>query len=195
MEMPSDLATHVRFQRTRALLEKWANGDFAPVHLEDEDAFAVPESFKGCAILDSGATSGVPSLVAADHIQESRIQFQEPGNPEVYDSSKKFKFGDGGEDTVRRMIDQPATAGILKGTSIPLHVVDKPGNKTLPLFPISEMRKRQMVVDYAENRVSFKSEPRKWYHLPTTGQHGEGLMMLLLTQEAVETFTPCEDSE
>ena len=153
------------------------------------------ESFRGCAILDSGATSGVTSLVAADHIQESRIKFQEPGNPEVYDSSKKFKCGDGGEDTVRKMIDQPVTAGILKGSSIPLHVVDKPGNKTLPLFPISEMGKRRMVVDYAENRVSFKNEPHKWYHLPTTGKDGEGLMMLLLTQEAVDKFTPYEDNE
>ena len=46
-----------------------------------------------------------------------------------------------------------------------------------------------MVVDYEENKVMFKDNPRVWHELPTTG--GErGLMLIPLTEEAVERYTP-----
>ena len=51
------------------------------------------------------------------------------------------------------------------------------------------MRKTRMVVDYEENKVMFKNNPRVWHDLPTTS--GErGLMLIPLTEEAVERYTP-----
>ena len=84
---------------------------------------------------------------------------------------------------------QPITAGILRGQEIDFHLIDTDGNETLPLYPIPEMRKTRMVVDYEENKVMFKDNPRVWHELPTTG--GErGLMLIPLTEEAVERYTP-----
>ena len=150
--------------------------------------FSVSEHFKGCAILDSGATSGVSSLAAADDIQMQRMERNEPGISTLSKSGKRFKFGDGGASEIKNKIDQPITSGILAGTTLPLHLVDKEGNTTLPLFPISEMRQQGMVIDYSENKVSFKTNPNKWYKLPTTGAGGTGLMMIPLTAEACEKF-------
>ena len=46
-----------------------------------------------------------------------------------------------------------------------------------------------MVVDYEENKVMFKDNPGVWHELPTTG--GErGLILIPLTQEAVEKYSP-----
>ena len=63
------------------------------------------------------------------------------------------------------------------------------GNETLPLDPITEMKKTRMVIDYEENKVMFKDKPNEWHELPTTG--GErGLMLIPRTQEAVDRYSP-----
>ena len=87
------------------------------------------------------------------------------------------------------MMTQPITARILKGQQIDFHLIDKKGNETLPLYPISEMRKTRMVGDYEDNKVMFKNQPDVWHELPTTGGD-RGLMLIPLTQEAVKKYTP-----
>ena len=62
-----------------------------------------------------------------------------------------------------------------------MHLVDRAGNDTSPLFSIDEMRRLRMVVDYEENKVMFKDNPDVWHVLPTTKK---GLMMIPLTKEA-----------
>ena len=139
--------------------------------------------------MDSGASTGVTSLEAADDIQHQRLSSGEPGNPRVAPSDRRFRFGDGSSESAGRKVIQPITAGILRGQEIDFHLIDKDGNETLPLYPISEMRKTRMVVDYEENKVMFKDNPRVWHELPTTG--GERVLMLIpLTEEAVERYTP-----
>ena len=145
--------------------------------------------FGGCAILDSGASTGVTSLDAADAVQQQRLASGEPGQPVLSTSDRRFRFGDGSFDSAANKVTQPITAGILKGHSLDFHLIDKEGNETLPLYPISEMRKSRMVVDYEENKVMFKNNPKVWHQLPTTG--GErGLMLIPLTREAVEKYPP-----
>ena len=51
------------------------------------------------------------------------------------------------------------------------------------------MRKTRMVVDYEENKVMFKDNPDVWHELPTTGGD-RGLMLIPLTKEAVEKYSP-----
>ena len=46
-----------------------------------------------------------------------------------------------------------------------------------------------MVVDYEENKVMFKDKPQVWHELPTTGGD-RGLMLIPLTKEAVEKYSP-----
>ena len=143
----------------------------------------------GCAILDSGATTGVTSLDAADEVQQQSISSGEPGQPTLSSSDRRFRFGDGSTDSAGKKVTQPITSGILKGQEIDFHLIDKAGNETLPLYPISEMRKTRMVVDYEENKVMFKDNPNVWHELPTTGGD-RGLMLIPLTKEAVEKYSP-----
>ena len=84
---------------------------------------------------------------------------------------------------------QPVTAGVLQGHDIAFHLIDKKGNETLPLYPISEMRKTRMGVDYEDSKVMFKDQPDIWHELPTTGGD-RGLMLIPLTKEAVRKYTP-----
>ena len=144
--------------------------------------------FGGCAILDSGASTGVTSLEAVDAVQQQRLASGEPGEPTLSPSDRRFRFGDGSSDSASNKVTQPVTAGILKGHNLDFHLIDKKGNETLPLYPISEMRKSKMVVDYEQNMVMFKDQPGVWHQLPTTG--GErGLILIPLTQEAVEKYS------
>ena len=115
-------------------------------HQEEEQANVV--RFGGCAILDSGATTGVTSLDAADEVQQQRLSSGELGQPTLSSSDRRFRFGDGSSDSAGKKVTQPITSGILKGQKIVFHLIDKAGNETLPLYPISEMRKTRMVVDY-----------------------------------------------
>ena len=48
--------------------------------------------YGGCAILDSGASSGVSSLEAADTMQSQRLAYGEKGQPKVKDSDRRFRF-------------------------------------------------------------------------------------------------------
>ena len=64
-----------------------------------------------------------------------------------------------------------------------MHLLDKDGNETAPLYSVNDMREHRMVVDYEENRCMFKESPNVWYRLPTTRK---GLLMIPLTQEACE---------
>ena len=137
-------------------------------------------------MLNSGATCGVTSLAAADDIQEQRLRRGEPQAPSIPSSEKVFKLGDGHSEPASATIHQPVTAGLLKGQTLDLHLIDKKGNDTLPLFPISEMRKRKMVIDYENDSVCFKDHPSKWHKLPTTKK---GLLLLPLTEEAVDRFS------
>ena len=145
--------------------------------------------FGGCAILDSGASSGVTSLAAADEAQAQRISSEEPGRPKVTSSDRRFRFGDGGSGSAGKKLIQPITSGNLQGHAVDFHLIDKEGNETLPLYPISETRKNRRVVDYEENQVRFKDKPEIWHELPSTG--GEKCLILIpLTKEAVEKYTP-----
>ena len=71
------------------------------------------------------------------------------------------------------MINQPITSGLLSGTSINMHLIDREGNETSPLFSIDDQRRHRMVIDYEMNKVMFKDRPEEWHTLPTT----KGLMM------------------
>ncbi len=81
------------------------------------------------------------------------------------------------------MIEQPITAGPLKGKTINMHLIDRSENETSPSFSIDDQRRHRMVVDYEENKVMFKDRPEEWHTLPTTKK---GLMMIPLTKEACE---------
>ena len=131
----------------------------------------------------------VTSLPAADELQRQRLNAREPGQPTVSPSDRRFRFGDGNSGSSSKKMTQPITAGILQGQKVDFHLIDKQGNETLPLYPITEMRKTRMVVDYESNKVMFKDKPGEWHELPTTG--GErGLMLIPLTQEAVDRYSP-----
>ena len=64
-----------------------------------------------------------------------------------------------------------------------MHLADRDGNETSPLFSIDDKWRHRMVVDYEENKVMFKDLPDQWHTLPTTKK---GLLMLPLTKEACE---------
>ena len=72
-----------------------------------------------------------------------------------------------------------------------MHCIDKEGNDTLPLFPITEMRKLGMIVDYGEDSISFKTNPSKWRKLPRTKK---GLLLPPLAEEAVARFQDGEEA-
>ena len=141
------------------------------------------EETKGCAILDSGATVMCSSTIAADEIQLQRLRQHEPGEPSVHDSDRCFRFADGRTDEAHNVVQQPITSGLLSGTSLNMHLIDRKGNETSPLFSIDDQRRHRMVIDYEENKVMFKDRPDQWHTLPTTKK---GLMMIPLTKEACE---------
>ena len=145
------------------------------------------EETKGCAILDSGATVMCSSTLAAEEIQMQRLRQNEPGNPKVLESDRCFRFADGRTDEAQNMVEQPITAGLLTGKSINMHLLDRQGNETSPLFSIDDQRRHRMVVDYEENKVMFKDRPSEWHTLPTTKK---GLMMIPLTKEACDRHDP-----
>ena len=156
------------------------DGDNAPQPTEDANSL---EETKGCAILDSGATVMCSSTLAAEEIQLQRLRQNEPGDPKVLESDRCFRFADGRTDEAQNMVQQPITAGLLSGRSINMHLIDRQGNETSPLFSIDDQRRHRMVVDYEDNKVMFKDRPDKWYTLPTTKK---GLMMIPLTKEACD---------
>ena len=41
-------------------------------------------------------------------------------------------------------------------------------HQAITLLPISEMRRRKMIIEYDENEVAFKRDAQTWYRLPTT---------------------------
>ena len=118
-----------------------------------------------------------------------RLHANEPGIPTVSPSDRRFRFGDGNSEPALNKMTQPITAGILQGQKVDFHMIDKTGNETLPLYPITEMRTNRMVVDYESNKIMFKDKPGEWHELSTTG--GERRLMLTpLTQEAVDRYSP-----
>ena len=119
------------------------------------------EETKGCAILDSGATVMCSSTLAAEEIQMQRLRQQEPGDPKVRESDRLFRFADGNTGEAKKMVEQPITSGLLRGKSINMHLIDKSGNETSPLFSIDDKRRHRMVVDYEENKVMFKDKPEE----------------------------------
>ena len=151
--------------------------------LENSEAVNTLEETKGCAILDSGATVMCSSTAAAEEIQMQRLRQNEPGDPSIRSSDRCFRFADGRTNEAQNMIEQPITAGLLKGKTINMHLIDRSGNETSPLFSIDDQRRHRMVVDYEENKVMFKDKPEEWHTLPTTKK---GLMMIPLTKEACD---------
>ncbi len=123
------------------------------------------------------------STVAAEEIQVQRLRQEEPGSPSIRSSDRCFRFADGRTNAAQNMIEQPITAGLLEGKTINMHLIDREGNETSPLFSIDDQRRHRMVVDYEENKVMFKDRPDEWHTLPTTKK---GLMMIPLTKEACE---------
>ena len=123
------------------------------------------------------------STIAAEEIQMQRIRQNEPGDPNVKGSDRCFRFADGRTDEAQNMVEQPITSGLLSGKSINMHLIDRSGNETSPLFSIDDQRRHRMVVDYEENKITFKDRPGEWHTLPTTKK---GLMMIPLTKEACD---------
>ena len=87
----------------------------APEPLEDVHTL---EETKGCAILDSGATVMCSSTAAAEEIQLQRLRQHELGDPKALGSDRCCKFVDGRTDEAQKMVEQPITAGLLKGNPI-----------------------------------------------------------------------------
>lgn len=83
------------------------------------------EETRGCAILDSGATTMCSSSAAAEEIQLQRLRQNEPGDPKVSGSDRCFRFADKRTDAAQKMVKQPITAGLLKGKSINMHLIDR----------------------------------------------------------------------
>ena len=148
--------------------------------LEEETAHMTEEQ-KGCAILDSGATTMVSSLHAAETIQQEMISNKETGAIKVSPSEKVFKFADGDHDAAANQAEIQVSHGLLKGKSLNMHLLDKKGNETAPLYSVNDMRDHRMVVDCEENKCMFKDDPTVWYKLPVTKK---GLLMIPLTKEA-----------
>ena len=72
------------------------------------------------------------------------------------------------------MVEQPITSGRLKGKSINMHLIDRQGNETSPLFSIDDQRRHRMVADYEDNKVMFNDEPNVLHALPTTKRTHDG---------------------
>ena len=104
-----------------------------------------------------------------------RLRQNEPGTPNVRDSDRCFRFADGATDEAQKMVEQPITSGLLKGKTINMHLIDRAGNETSPLFSIEGQRRARMVVDYEENKIMFKDKPDEWHTLPVTRK---GIMMI-----------------
>ena len=77
------------------------------------------EETRGCAVLDSGATVMCSSTVAAEAIQQQRMNHSEPGEPTVSESDRRFKFVDGRVDEAGKVVEQPVTSGLLAGKPCP----------------------------------------------------------------------------
>ena len=90
------------------------------------------------------------------------------------------------------MVEQPITSGLLKGKSGSMHLIDRDGNETSPLFSSNDMRRNRMVVDYEENKVMFKDNPETWHTLPVTKK---GLMMIPLTNDVFDRHLNKEQDE
>ena len=151
---------------------------------ETEDVNGLEET-RGCAVLDSGATVMCSSTIAAEAIQQQRMDRAEPGEPTVSESDRRFKFADGRVDEAGKVVEQPVTSGLLAGKTLSMHLIDKEGNDTCPLLSINDLRRLRIVVDYEESKIMFKDSPDVWHKLPTTKK---GLMMMPLTKEACEKF-------
>ena len=106
-----------------------------------------------------------------------RTRQNEPGSPNVRDSDRCFRFADGGTDEAQKMVEQPITSGLLKGKTISMHLIDRAGNETSPLFSINDQRRSRMVVDFEENKIMFKDKPDEWHtlHVTKNGAHDDSL--------------------
>ena len=157
----------------------------------DEEAFVSLDEARGCALLDSGASCGVTSVVAADEIQKSRIAYGEESGSSVQPCKiRGLQFADGGRAKPSFNLQQPITAGLLKGQQMDFQLLDRDNCHIPPLVSVNQMRENQMVVDFEEGKVQFKrTAPGKWYKLPQTAG---GLLMIPITAEAAERFGDLE---
>ena len=60
------------------------------------------EETRGCAILDSGSTVMCSSTIVAEGIQMQRLNREEPGQPTVSNSDRRFRFADGPVDEAQK---------------------------------------------------------------------------------------------
>lgn len=81
----------------------------------------------GCAILDSGASTGVTSIPAADEVQRPKLNAHELGQPTVSPSDRRFRFGDGNSEAAINKMTQPIAARILQGRKVDFHLIDPKG--------------------------------------------------------------------
>ena len=58
------------------------------------------------------------STVAAEAIQQQRLDRSEPGEPTVSESDRRFKFADGRVDEAGKVVEQPVTSGLLAGNHV-----------------------------------------------------------------------------
>ena len=123
--------------------------------------------------------------------RRSAFDEMNPATPAFEDPTDVFRFADGRTGEAQNMVEQPITAGLLQGKTINMHLIDRNGNETSPLFSIDDQRRHRMVVDYEENKVMFKDRPGEWHTLPTTKK---GLLMIPLTKEACERHAPSSSS-
>ena len=144
-------------QRQQAIEGTVSDGDLQ-TQLEEEQA-QMAEEQKGCAILDSGATTMVSSVAAADTIQQQMVENNEEGNITVTKSDKLFKLADGDHEAATKKAEVQITNGLLKGKQLNMHLLDKDGNETAPLYSVNDMREHRMVVDYEETNACLKMHP------------------------------------
>ena len=118
------------------------------------------------------------STLAAGDIQIQRLHQNKPGLPSVKESDRRFRFADGRIHEAQKILEQPITYGLFAGRSIKMHLIDRDGNETSPLFSIDDMRRLRMVVDYEESKFMLKDNtntvlPGTSHELPVT-ERGTG---------------------
>ena len=106
----ADSAAEADAAKTASGLASDAGAD-AYARADDAEDVNGLEETKGCAILDSGATVMCSSTVAAEEIQMQRLNREEPGQPTVSKSDRRFRFADGQVDEAQQVVEQPITSG------------------------------------------------------------------------------------
>jgi hypothetical protein len=151
------------------------------------------EQARGHAIIDSGASSGVSSLNAADRLQRDPLAEGEVDRLVVEDSSKVFRFGNGAaKGATKKVVHMPLENGPFEGRPVEFNIVDQPSNHTPPLVGADFLVKNRVVIDYECGYMMYKDRPDVVYPLRRSDRH---ILLAPLTKEAAEGLEPIPISE